>query len=264
MKRIILLLAFALTFWGCEKKFDNTIDSSPSAFQVRSVKQFSEYDFSLIDSSLALTLEFANTNGIKSVSFQMFSPDGKTVNAGDMYNNGLAENDDDSAGDNIYSSKVFMQQYYPNGKYTVNYYVTDINDNEKFVASQAFTYNNNQLNVAPVLSDLIMPDSIATGVNFQFTVKATDQNGAADIQYVYFEAYKPDGTQLLNNGQAPFVMPDNGDTEHYGDVTAGDGIFSYKNSFASTAQKGVWKFEFVCYDRGGLFSNKIIHYIKVL
>jgi hypothetical protein len=53
-------------------------------------------------------------------------------------------------------------------------------------------------------------------------------------------------------------MVDDGD-ENLGDEVAGDGIYSFKNIFAETAQVGVWKFEYSAVDKSGLKSNTIMH-----
>jgi hypothetical protein len=65
-------------------------------------------------------------------------------------------------------------------------------------------------------------------------------------------------------GDTLFSMNDFGDYVSYGDAVAGDGIYSYKNTFSSGATKGIRRFEFFAVDRSGLLSNVITHYIKLL
>ena len=111
----------------------------------------------------------------------------------------------------------------------------------------------------------ILADSINTDVSFIFSVAAKDSNGYRDIKRVYFQLFRPDSTLVVGgNGQSKFDLDDKGNLNVFGDVLAGDRIFSYKNSFSSTAQKGFWQFEFEAEDREGLISNKITKKIKVL
>ena len=50
---------------------------------------------------------------------------------------------------------------------------------------------------------------------------------------VYFELFRPDGTVVEENpGDTIFSMHDDGNSEVFGDEIAGDGIYSFKNSFA--------------------------------
>ena len=47
-----------------------------------------------------------------------------------------------------------------------------------------------------------------------------------------------------------------------GDETAGDGIYSVIIIFTG-APEGSYRWEFQAVDRGGLYSNKITHYVEV-
>ena len=132
------------------------------------------------------------------------------------------------------------------------------------VARGSFNYNNGQNNVTPVISDLVCPNSINRGVDFIFSVTANDPNGLNDIESVSFKLFRPDGTIVEESpGDTLFAMHDDGDLGTFGDSTAGDGVYSFKNSFALTAQTGNWKFIFQAEDRGGSLSNIIEHFISV-
>jgi hypothetical protein len=58
-------------------------------------------------------------------------------------------------------------------------------------------------------------------------------------------------------------MVDNGDKEGFGDEKAGDGLFSFKNSFGTTSQTGNWRFEFQAKDKSNELSGVIIHNLQV-
>ena len=81
---------------------------------------------------------------------------------------------------------------------------------------------------------------------------------------VYYEMYKPDGTQQVNSqGLSQFPLYDNGDTSGTGDLTAGDGRYSFKLTFPVEIEIGTWEFRFYAEDRSGALSNVISHNIEV-
>ena len=93
---------------------------------------------------------------------------------------------------------------------------------------------------------------------FSFLSKHADNNGLNDIEFVFYEAYNPDGVKVVNSkGISQFPMFDDGNTQENGDVTSGDGIYSVLLTFPATTQKGTWRFVFYAKDRGGLLSNAI-------
>jgi len=110
-----------------------------------------------------------------------------------------------------------------------------------------------------------MVDTVALNQSFVFSIEASDLNGLADIEGVFFRLYRPDGSLVLDtqNSLDFFLMHDDGNTEVFGDLVAGDGIYTFKNLFAQTAPIGMWRFEFQAQDRRNVLSNKIIHNIVV-
>jgi len=158
-----------------------------------------------------------------------------------------------------------MSRLNPNGKYQIEYFVEDnVNlppNNSAKVGSALFTFDNNQNNLPPVISDVGLPASVNRGDSFLISVKVSDPNGLSDLYQVYFKLYRPDGSTVdPGNGLSYFIMFDDGTR---GDQTAGDGIYSLQNSFGSTAQTGTWKFEFQAKDYGGKLSNVITQNLTV-
>ena len=95
-------------------------------------------------------------------------------------------------------------------------------------------------------------------------VEVSDSNGLQDVEFVFYEAYNPDGIKVVNSqGISQFPMFDDGNTQENGDVTAGDGIFTVVLTFPISAQTGTWRFEFQARDRSKTLSNKIFHNIIV-
>ena len=266
MKKILIII-IPFILWGCKRDFNSVIDTQPVNFQVTKIKTASSFTYQPSDSLITISVEFNSSKDIISVYANVFDPSMNQINLSPiiLFDNGnIPENGDTVKGDNIYSDKFPLSHYYLKGNYQIQFFVTDILNNTSLVAYHSFAFDNGLPNLPPVISDLVMVDSVDVGVDFIFTIKASDPNGFNDLRYVYFQLYRPDGSQVTdNNGSTKFVMPDNGDYAHFGDVSAGDGIFSYKNSFNTNAPAGTWKFVFQAMDKEGLLSNTISHNLVV-
>jgi hypothetical protein len=107
-------------------------------------------------------------------------------------------------------------------------------------------------NEAPVISDLIAPDSMQKGSidTFYIFIKASDPEGLDDITNVFYMVTRPDDTL-----RGPYDLYDNGLN---GDSVAGDGVFS--GGFRPpTLQNlsGNFIFSFKARDKKGAYSNTI-------
>ncbi|MFO7446309.1 MAG: hypothetical protein R6W90_08075 [Ignavibacteriaceae bacterium] len=260
---VVLLLLF---FWGCEKDFNGIVDLENSSYKITEVYSFAAFSYAAGDSSLPLRVTFANDRDVMSVYTDIYDSEGKKLNSSpvQLFDNGNNANGDAAANDNIYSGLFPLSRSNPFGKYRVNYFVTD-KIGARLVATHSFEYDNGQLNAPPVISNLVIADTVRQAESFTFTVTASDTNGLSDILGVYFRLYRPDGSLVLNTQENTdfFLMHDDG-SEIFDDLEAGDGIYSFKNFFAAGSLTGDWKFEFEAVDRRGALSNKIIHNITVL
>jgi hypothetical protein len=266
VKKILLPIFMLLLLAGCEKKFNNPVDVTYSQYQILSVSSFQSFKYSTSNSSITIFVKVDSPQVVKQVTADIFDPSGNELKGSpiQLFDNGSSASSDTTANDGEFTNKFKMSTSDPIGKYSINFSVLGTDGQTKLVAVQYFNYNNGQINYAPVISNLVMADSITRGVDFVFTVTASDSNGLNDIKYVYFQLFKPDSSQVTDQqGDSLFEMQDDGDLVHYGDGTAGDGIYSYKNSFASTAPPGVWRFEFQAVDRSNAVSNVITHNILV-
>ncbi len=271
MKKFALLILLPVVFWGCEKTYDSVINpEQTNTIQVTDISPVDSVDYLNQDSVLTFAISFNSSQQIKSVYFNIVTPAGVQLNSTsiNIYDDGdISSHGDSTKGDNKFSNKFTMSNSYINGVYIVKYFVTDIYNNTKYVSAQNFLFNNGNDLYAPILSNLVLPDSVARDVLFTFSVTATDSNGLSDIDLVYFQLYRPDSTIVTDgNGNSLFAMHDDGNST-YGDSTANDGIYSYRNYFSSTsdppAQIGTWRFEFQAIDRSNLLSNKIIQNVEV-
>ena len=137
------------------------------------------------------------------------------------------------------------------------------NDKAALVAEHSFIFNNNIADVAPVVFNLVAPDTVSLNTSattdILITIQAADSNGLKDINIVFFNSFKPNGDPATNN---PFLMYDDGNS-HNGDAVAGDGIYSLIISLPPESNKGTYRWEFQAQDRGKKTSNIIIHNIVV-
>jgi len=255
MRKIVLLL-LPIIIIGCEQTFDNIIDVLQNNFQVISVGPTEDVIYQPDDSLITITINFSNSSEVTNVFCDVFASDQSKLNASPFP---LLDN-----GNNSFSNEFPLSEFYPNGVYNIKYYVKNADETLQQVAATSFKYNNGQNQVSPIISNLEIPDSVETEETFIFSVEASDANGLNDIDSVFFELYRPDGSIVeISPGVTKFLMHDDGNFEVFGDLVAGDGIFSFKNSFAATAQKGIWKFVFQANDRSGNFSNIIEHFILI-
>ncbi|MBU2492590.1 MAG: hypothetical protein KJ571_08205 [Bacteroidetes bacterium] len=265
----ILLILLTIVFYSCDGLTDDIVNSPNSEYRVSDITAPEYIVFQETDSSLVASIKIDNSDVISQVWYNVITPNASetVINNVAMFDDGNKANyGDEEAGDGIYSGKTYLGKSIPSGKYLLQFYVKDnVNnedDNIRVVGFHQLEFDNGQNKIAPVISDLVMPDSIKRGVDFIFTIKVTDENTLADISQVYFQFTRPD-----NTSSGTILMVDNGDI-NLGDETAGDGIYSFKNSFSDgssseAAQLGEWTFVFRAEDKGGLLSNEISQIILV-
>ncbi|MEW6702616.1 MAG: hypothetical protein AB1298_07840, partial [Bacteroidota bacterium] len=255
-----------LSFSGCQEIPNNIIDSKTIDYKVVEITAPVNFNYSQTDSMVVTSVQIANVGTVEKVWCKVSAADGSLSISPqlNLYDDGdVVKNGDQKKGDGIFSGKFVMGKFTPNGKYQIEYFVEDnirqSPENLAKVGSHIFTFSNNQTNLPPVISDLVIPGAVNRGESFIFTLKVDDPNGLSDIYQVYFKLFRPDGSQVLGApGQDYILMYDNG-VQNFGDQSAGDGIYSFKNSFSSTSQTGTWRFEFQAKDRGGNLSNVLIH-----
>lgn len=256
--RKYFFLFVPLLLWGCEKTFDNVIDTSTDKYQVSSVVRIPDKDTIDLkipaDSLLRLRIIFTPESEIKKTYFDIYASDNSRLNSSPVEMTEIS--------DNIFENQFILKREYPIGNYTIKFFASGNSGNTQQVALRTFYFNNGQDNLAPVISNsIIEPDTVVvndTTVIF-CSVEATDSNGAIDISEVYFKVYKPDGT--TNNNKV--LLFDDGNVSEHGDLIAGDGIFSRLIQVDQSNQKGTYRFEFQAKDRSGALSNIINHYVLI-
>ncbi len=265
-----ILLLFVLGIAACENIPDGVVEHQVADFKVVALNAPQTFTFNPADSLISVSIKIENHEIIEAVWITVKSLDGKIiiVNQKELLDDGnIAISGDQLNGDGIFSSRFPISKKIPNGDYNIEFFVMDkvkpSPNNTVRVGSHIFSYANNFENQPPVIYDLSIQSSIIRGVSFDFSIKADDPNGLLDIQYVYFKLFRPDGTKVdPQNGYDYFIMVDNGDS-NLGDQAANDGIYSFRNSFGTSAQTGNWRFEFQAKDRSGALSNQINHEMTV-
>ena len=252
--RIAYLLLIPLLMWGCEKSYDNLIDTSTDNYQVSSVVGIKDtVDLKEPgDSLLSLRLIFTPQSQISKAYFDIYASDNSKLNSSPVEMEEVIEN--------IFENQFVLKRENPIGNYTVRFTASG-GANTKQVAVASFYFNNGQDNLPPeIFNSVIDPDTaVVTDTTVIFTsVGAMDPNGVSDIMEVYFIVYKPDGT--TNNSKV--LLFDDGRIEN-GDKLAGDGIYSRLIQVNQDNDKGTYRFEIRAKDRSGELSNIINHFVLI-
>ncbi len=273
MKKLTLLICTLFLFACSEKKFDNVIDPKPVEYQFINLTVPENVDYST-NPTVIPKIEIRNLPSGSEVWFDVSSLysnellNTKVV----MKDDGLVQTSGDpTANDNIYSGKFTFDAADFTGRYELSFFVkspdSEGGETERKIALKTFQFNGAHINEPPVISNLSMPDSVATDIEFLITLKVSDINGPTDILDVYFRLTDPSGYQydqlfyLYDDGSSAVVDVSTNKTS--GDTTAGDGTFTRRLSFRSTTPKGDWNFEFRAKDQSNITGNIITHKLKL-
>ena len=270
IKRIILftniLLLLALIV-SCEEIPTEVVDIQTKDYIVKEITAPSDVIYSDAGAELITTISLKNKDVIKKVWFDITGLDGVTEITSLNLMNDNGTNGDAKKDDNIFTGKVKLDNNLLSGKFEILYYVEDIirlePNNIKKVGRKIFTYQSKMENVPPQISNLNILDNINREDRFAFSVVVSDSNGLNDIEKVYYALKDPSGKTIKNSqGISEFPLYDDGAFNHSDDI-AGDGVFTTNLTFPSSVATGDWEFTFVAKDKGGLFSNKIVHKVNV-
>lgn len=255
MRKAYLLL-IPLLIWGCEKTYDNLIDTSTENFQLNSVVGIKDtIDLKNPgDSLLVLRLIFTPQSQVGNVYFDIYASNNSKLNSAPVEMQEVVAN--------IFENQFILKRENPIGTYTVRFFASGLDNKYKQVAVSSFYFNNGQDNVPPVISNLVAPDTATIGTDttfIQINLDVQDANGLNDILFVWFDSYLPNGNPSSQN---PIALYDDG--INGGDLTAGDGTYSRIVILPPTGvTKGTYRWEFRARDRSNTLSNQIIHFLEV-
>ncbi|HEX2963496.1 MAG TPA: hypothetical protein VHO43_16980 [Ignavibacteriales bacterium] len=259
MKNYIILFCLAL-FFGCDKIPSGVSDVHESSYEVTGMDAPADFVFDNADSSFTVTLKLNSSSDIEQVWIDVYSPDGTKMNEKpfQLADNGNKALGDTAKGDNVFSNRYPFSQSYVNGIYKIEYFVQSTDGLTNKVAEHTFKYDNKQTDYPPVLSDLVMPDTVNAGEPFNFSVRVTDKNGLTDVKKVYFKFIR-----LEDGSASPNVDMWNDGEPLHGDEIKGDDIYSFSNYFTLETKGKTRQFVFQAVDRSDSLSNIITHNIYV-
>ncbi len=230
-----ILFVFALIFTfvsGCEEIPSGLIESKSIDYKVEEISAPAVFIYSADNSVLSTSIKISNAESVNSVWFDIFTSDGfERINSGNIMTNL------EFRITRTYFGSVNLSETLLSGNYEIIYYVKDnirtSDENVRTVGRKNFRFESTAVNFPPVISNLIIPQEVSRGEDFIFSINVLDPNGKNDIQAVYFTLLRPDSTIVYADtlGNTKFPMFDNGDS-NIGDQTAGDGVYSLKNSFS--------------------------------
>jgi hypothetical protein len=146
------------------------------------------------------------------------------------------------------------------GRYGVRVSIATENSTGSNVVQRTVTFT--RTNHAPVLSNLVMPDTVdvPSGSNSSFKAMAhvTDADGESDIKQVFFVN--------LDSSDPTFryLLRDDGSVgTNSGDAAADDGIYTITVSAPFTAKGKSYRFRFQANDAFGDTSASIIHSVTI-
>lgn len=266
--KISIVTAFVLfLFFGCDNIPDGIITPPINSYQVTNITAPDTFKFSPTDSTLQISISLrGNIVPLGDpLGFLQNAKTRETLISIKLMN--IQKEDSSGMTTATITGYLEMKESFPSGEYNLVFQSVDSETQiATIIAEHKFFYNNGTENFLPEITNLKMyyeteqptlRDSVDRNKNIIFSVKVLDANGLNDISKVSFDLFRPDSSSVGN-----FKMFDDGDVLH-GDATAGDGIYSLLNSFGSSSQTGIWKFNFIAIDNSDSTSNIITHNLNV-
>jgi hypothetical protein len=180
-----------------------------------------------------------------------------------LYNDGT--HGDQVAGDSIFTTMIGSS--FAAGReerlYYIKYYAVDSLDeiNENVPITSLYLENG-----PARIDSILMPDTLTRPddkLTFQIEVFTYDPQGSKDIESVFFQTIKPDGSYSgIGSSGSFFDLQDNGDS-FYGDEDADDGIFSKKVQLEKNNDPGTYTFLFYLRPKIGQDLGPVIDSIIV-
>ncbi len=269
MRRIALPL-LAILFWACP---GTTADPGPNS-------PLTEQTFTFLQATnqlyFAVTVESPLAGGrVDSVWVDWYGKD--TTNQPDrimLNDSGLVG--DIIPGDQIWSRKL-MNQVGPSLTNVIS--ATDsgtvhLTFGARFGTQTATLKDSFYLgNLIPQIVSATVPDTIirpASGYElYLITCTVQDANGLDDIRWVGFRSYNTVLDSFMNNGNYIYLYDDGSRDTLYlpditsGDVTAGDGIYSFRALVSSTSTAGIYDWIFEAQDAAYAFSDTVVRRVVV-
>ncbi|MGK9367462.1 choice-of-anchor X domain-containing protein [Melioribacter sp. Ez-97] len=264
-KRHLFVIFLLALIAACKDELPTGVIDSPSDnVVVKKIIASERFSYSQSDSLYLFRVEINDSKNVLEFWLRLRLADGSETfidqlplkDDGDLSNSG-----DNIAGDGIYSALLPMSKQFPSDKYVIEGFVLEKNDpssETRKVFSHYLDYTNESENYPPEIIEITAPSSGNVNQRITLSVRVSDPNGLSDITEVYYELYRPDGTQVKNSqGVTKFPMFDDGNSGINGDTTADDGIYTVFLTFPEGQPSGKWRFVFSARDRSGAVSNPV-------
>ncbi len=264
MKKIIIIIFLPLLFfYGCAKEDETIVDPVTNGANSRVAVVSVDSPDTLFYSetgTFAAKIVLSHPEEVKSVTATLNDFRDNIPLATIALSQSAQLNDTTAE----YSGSFGIDTTFTTGAYSIDFDVTLISGLSEKLAIKHLYIKRIYGNSPPVLSNLVIPDTVTFNEQFTFHVDVYDINGANDVYKVYYKLYKPDGTLIVNSqGISEFPLSDSGDTSESGDVTAGDGIYTMQLLIPTGQPAGVWRMDFQAIDYQDSLSNIISHNLTV-
>ena len=190
------------------------------------------------------------------------SETGSIIFKSQLYNDGT--HGDQTAGDSIYSTVIDSSFAVAKmGLYYLKFYLSDklAEINETVPVTTLYIENGlGEIETIFMADTLARPTTTGNRIAFQVEVVTYDPQGPGDIESIYFQSKKPDGS--YGSGGAYFYLYDDGRSDH-DDRIAGDGIFSTRLYLEAHNDPGMYHFLFYLRDKLGRSTQAVIDSIYV-
>ncbi|MBI5464165.1 MAG: hypothetical protein HY966_04340 [Ignavibacteriales bacterium] len=263
-------LACLVAFVGCEKRNSQLVDSqgsaptigiptvSPSSINTDTMKVNGAVGSDdVLSISLTASVRAAHRDGLSAIANVTYSL--TDFRSATIFASGALV-DDASHGDAKANDSLFSSTFgfgFPRQPETTLWLKVEAADRLGYASNQVLVpVRIGGKDQPPVLVSVSCPDTLrlnGTTQLLQLRATVSDPDGLTDVQKVFFNSFKPDGSPSSGN---PFQMFDDGAAGGpSGDTVAGDGVFSLKVQLPSTTTPGAYRFEFQAVDRTGLKSS---------
>lgn len=271
--RFFVLLTAVAALQGCDKNTSGVVDPkglpafissarvSPDSVKLTTLPSSNGVLTVILDARVRVSPP-AGGSGIISVNAAVLATNATDpfLNA-TLFDNGVSP--DSAAGDGVYSSRItFGVLKSATGRYRVQLSATTTDGLvSNLLELPVYMIRNN---VAPVISNLVAPDTVTIpalgGANILMTVKATDADGQPDIKEVFFKS--------LDSSDPTFkylLLDDGGGTSgQSGDAVAGDSVYTIVISVANSPTiRKTYRFAFQAADAFGDTSATVLHRMTI-
>ena len=195
---------------------------------------------------------------IKQVGIEILQQ-GQIIDSGTMWDDG--QNSDIISQNGTFTYSVIPNQLsFSVGEIVVSFLAEDFDGNKSPELVDTIKVEENIPNEPPKVVEVTGPVTISRSQGGVHLLQATvsDPQGLDDIQKVFFNSFLPSGSPSSGN---PFNMYDTGVN---GDISSGDGIYSFQFTIGPSNTLGNYRFEVQAQDKSGVQSGVIAHVISVV